>query len=211
MRRVSPAKQPTRHRLVLASASPARLATLRAAGIDPTVIVSGVDEDDVAEETAAQHALTLACRKALAVKDNLGEEPALVLGCDSVLELAGEVLGKPGTPSDAVRRWRQMRGRSGVLHTGHCVVDAVSGQVAQAVGSTVVHFADVTDAEIEAYVSTGEPLAVAGGFPIDGLGGAFVSGIEGDHHNVVGLSLPLFRRLLADLGVRWTDLWTKRP
>jgi septum formation protein len=211
MRPVPRAKQPARRRLILASASPARLATLRAAGIEPTVIVSGVDEDDVREETAAQHALTLARRKALAVKDNLGPEPALVLGCDSVLELAGEILGKPGTPKEAVRRWRQMRGHTGVLHTGHCVVDAASGQSAAAVGSTLVHFADVTDAEIEAYVDTGEPLAVAGGFTIDGLGGGFVERIEGDHHNVVGLSLPLLRRLLAELGVAWPDLWTKRP
>jgi septum formation protein len=209
MRPVRHPKQPTRPRLVLASASPARLATLRSAGIEPTVIVSGVDEDGVSEEHPAEHALTLARRKALAVKDNLPPEPALVIGCDSVLELAGEVLGKPGTAAEAARRWRQMRGNTGILHTGHFVIDAVSGQTAAAVGSTVVHFADVTDAEIEAYVDTGEPLAVAGGFTVDGLGGAFVERIEGDHHNVVGISLPLLRQLLRDLGVSWPDLWTK--
>jgi septum formation protein len=131
-----------------------------------------------------------------------------VLGCDSVLELDGQALGKPGDPDEAVRRWRDMRGRSGVLHTGHCLRDTTTGRDATGTGSTVVHFADVTDEEIAAYVATGEPLQVAGAFTVDGLGGAFVSRIEGDHHNVVGLSLPLLRELLAELGHAWTDLWS---
>ena len=133
---------------------------------------------------------------------------ALVLGCDSVLELDGEAHGKPADADDAVRRWRSMRGRSGVLHTGHCLRDTADGRTAAATASTVVHFADLDDDEIAAYVATGEPLHVAGAFTIDGLGGAFVTGIEGDHHNVVGLSLPLLRDLVAELGHRWTDLWT---
>jgi len=128
-----------------------------------------------------------------------------------VLDLDGAVHGKPRDAAEATARWRAMRGRSGVLHSGHWVVDrrtAGHGGAAGAVASTTVHFADVTDDEIGAYVATGEPMHVAGGFTVDGLGGAFVDGVEGDHHNVVGLSLPLLRRLLADLGVRWTDLWS---
>ena len=125
-----------------------------------------------------------------------------------MLDLDGEALGKPDDAADAVRRWQSMRGRSGVLHTGHCLRDTAAGTRASATASTVVHFADVTDAEITAYVATGEPLHVAGAFTVDGLGGAFVTGIEGDHHNVVGLSLPLLRDLLAELGHDWTDLWS---
>jgi septum formation protein len=132
---------------------------------------------------------------------------SLVLGCDSVLELDGAAFGKPDDAADAVRRWQAMRGRSGVLHTGHALRDTASGRDTAALGSTVVHFAEVTDAEIAAYVESGEPLQVAGAFTVDGLGGAFVSRIEGDHHNVVGLSLPLLRELLAELGHTWTDLW----
>lgn len=140
-----------------------------------------------------------------------GVPDALVLGCDSVLELDGEVHGKPGSPQLA-QRWRRMRGRSGTLHTGHWLVDTRRPEVGGtrgsvgATSSTLVHFAELTDAEIERYVATGEPLHVAGAFTIDGLGGAFVSGVEGDHHGVVGLSLPLLRLLLADLGVAWFDL-----
>ena len=124
-----------------------------------------------------------------------------------MLELDGEAFGKPHDPDEATRRWQAMRGRSGVLHTGHCLRDSVTGNVAAATASTTVHFADVTDDEIAAYVATGEPLHVAGAFTVDGLGGAFVTGIEGDHHNVVGISLPLVRDLLAELGHSWTDLW----
>ena len=194
--------------LVLASASPARLATLRSAGVEPVVIVSGVDESRLGGLPPAELALQLAELKCAAVADRDGLPPdALVLGCDSVLELDGEACGKPGDPAEAVRRWREMRGRSGVLHSGHCLLDTGDGRTAAATASTVVHFADVTDEEIATYVATGEPLHVAGAFTIDGLGGAFVTGIEGDHHTVVGVSLPLLRELMAELGHRWTDLW----
>lgn len=194
--------------LVLASASPARLSTLRNAGVEPVVIVSGVDEDQVDGLPPAELALQLAELKCAAVAGRDGLPPdALVLGCDSVLELDGESLGKPVDAEDATRRWQRMRGRSGVLHTGHCLRDTTNDHVAAATASTVVHFADVTDDEIAAYVATGEPLEVAGAFTVDGLGGAFVAGIEGDHHNVVGVSLPLLRELVAELGRDWTALW----
>ena len=196
---------------VLASASPARRTTLRAAGIEPIVVVSGVDESQVVDVPPAELALQLAELKCAAVLDR-EEVPGdgLVLGCDSVLELDGEALGKPRDAEEAGARWRAMRGRAGVLHSGHCLRDVASGRVAAATGSTTVHFADVTDAEIDAYVATGEPLEVAGAFTIDGLGGAFISAIEGDHHNVVGLSLPLLRELVLELGHAWPSLWTGR-
>lgn len=192
-------------RLVLASASPARLKTLRAAGLDPEVLVSGVDESQVTETNPATLATELATRKARTVAAGL--EDAWVVGCDSVLEIDGQVHGKPGDPAAARRRWHAMRGRSGVLHTGHCVIDTGTGREVVRAARTVVRFAAVTDAEIDAYVATGEPLEVAGAFTIDGLGGAFVDAVEGDPHTVVGISLPLLRRMLAELGVRWTDLW----
>jgi septum formation protein len=193
---------------VLASASPARLATLRSAGLDPVVVVSGVDESRLDGLPPAELALQLAELKcaAVAARDDL-PPAALVLGCDSVLDLGGEALGTPEDADEAVRRWQQMRGRSGVLRTGHCLRDAASGRVAAATASTTVHFADVDDDEIAAYVATGEPLWVAGAFTVDGLGGAFVRGIEGDHHNVVGVSLPLLRELVGELGHAWTSLW----
>lgn len=194
-------------RVVLASQSPARLATLRAAGIEPEVIVSGVDEEQVTSTDAGALAATLAQLKCRAVASTLDDGEALVIGCDSVLALDGEILGKPADAAEAVDRWRRMRGRSGVLHTGHCVR---RGEVERtSAASTIVHFAEVSDEEIEAYVATGEPLHVAGAFTIDGLGGAFITGIEGDHHNVVGLSLPLLRRLVTELDIAWPSLWNR--
>jgi septum formation protein len=203
-------------RLVLASASPARLTTLRQAGLDPEVIVSGVDESQVTAPTPAALTGRLAELKAEAVFATLETEPAvLVIGCDSMLELDGRAYGKPSSAAEAKERWRSMRGRSGVLHTGHQVIlgregAGQNGDVHRraAVASTTVHFADLSDAEVEAYVGTGEPLQVAGAFTVDGLGGPFVTRIEGDYHNVVGLSLPLLRTLLAELGIDWPTLWS---
>jgi septum formation protein len=205
--------------LVLASASPARLATLRAAGVWPSVVVSGVDEDAAVSEATARYgpleaadvALLLARAKAedVAAGDELPESGTVVLGCDSVLELDGEVHGKPADAEQARDRWRRMRGRTGVLHTGHWLVDdrdEAGGATLGASASTTVHFAMLTDDEIDDYVATGEPMLVAGAFTVDGLGGAFVSAIEGDHHNVVGLSLPLLRELLAEIGIGWFDV-----
>ena len=213
--------------LVLASASPARRATLVAAGIDPVVRVSDVDEDAVVARygvsAAEDVALVLARAKAEDVAARLDDGAdaeiagALVVGCDSVLELDGEVHGKPGTAERALARWRRMRGRSGVLHTGHWVIDARepddggTGATLGAVASTTVHFADLSDDEIEAYVASGEPLAVAGAFTVDGLGGAYVLGVEGDHHAVVGISLPVLRELLGEAGLAWHTLWRGCP
>jgi septum formation protein len=196
------------YRLVLASASPARRALLKAAAIDVEVLVSGVDESVVEADDAYTLSLALARMKARTVAARMQAQPGvLILGCDSVLAFEGEILGKPSGAEDAIKRWQAMRGRSGVLHTGHHLTDLVGGHQAEEVGTTVVHFADLSDEEIEAYVATGEPLDVAGAFTIDGRGGAFVERIEGDPGNVVGLSLPLLRRLLAELGISITGLW----
>jgi septum formation protein len=197
----------------LASQSPARLTTLRRAGLDPEVIVSEVDESVVAEPDPAQLSARLAELKAEAVFERLtGDGPVIVVGCDSILSLAGQACGKPGSPAAAAALWRRTQGRSAVLVTGHHLIVAGPPTArATRVAQTVVHFADLSDAEIDAYVATGEPERVAGGFTVDGWGGPFVTGLEGDPHNVVGLSLPLLRLMLADLGVTWTDLWPRRP
>lgn len=197
-------------RLVLASASPARLATLRSAGVEPEVVVSGVDESIVEAPSPGELAQALAELKAEAVAGTLADD-AVVLGCDSLLELDGRPLGKPGSADAAAERWRTMRGRSAVLHTGHALIDTVSARSARRLISTVVHFADVADDEIDVYASTGEPLAVAGAFTIDGLGGWFVTGVEGDPHNVVGVSLPAVRDMLRELGLALTDIGYPAP
>lgn len=197
----------TDHRtLVLASASPARLNLLRQAGLAPEVVVSGVDEDAITADTPAELARVLAEAKATTVAGPLtGGE--LVVGCDSVLELDGEALGKPSDADEATARWTSMRGREGVLHTGHCVIDTANGKQVSATASTTVRFGTPDDAEIAAYVAAGEPLHVAGAFTLDGRSAPFIDGIDGDAGNVIGISLPLLRRLLGDLDVRITDLW----
>ncbi|MFK0129839.1 nucleoside triphosphate pyrophosphatase [Streptomyces rubiginosohelvolus] len=194
-------------RLVLASASPARLGLLRQAGFAPEVIVSGVDEDALSAPTPAELALVLARAKAAAVAERPEAAGALVIGCDSVLELDGEALGKPADAEEATARWKAMRGRAGVLQTGHSVIDTALGRTASATASTVVRFGEPSDAEVAAYVATGEPLHVAGAFTLDGRSAPFVDAIEGDHGNVIGLSLPLLRRLLGELDVSVTELW----
>ena len=193
------------------------------------MLVSDVDEDLVVTEALTRYgelapqdvALVLARTKCEAVAKRVGADDtcpkdapigALVLGCDSVLELDGEAHGKPVDEAQAIARWKRMRGTAGVLHTAHWLIDdrddqdGGTGATMGAVASTIVHFAKVSDAEITAYVATGEPLQVAGAFTIDGLGGPFVSGIEGDHHNVVGISLPLLREMLSEINVGWFDL-----
>lgn len=191
-------------RFVLASASPARFETLQRAGVVPEVIVSGVDESSAYAGDTAELVGELAWRKATAVAGRL-DGPALVLGCDSLLELDGRSFGKPADVDEARRRWHSMRGTSGILHTGHALIDT-AGRAERATASTTVRFADVTAAEIDVYGSTGEPVQVAGAFTIDGLGGWFIDSIDGDHHNVVGLSLPLLRRMLRTLGYTLSDL-----
>ncbi|MFF4798323.1 Maf family protein [Streptomyces sp. NPDC001351] len=196
-----------RRRLILASQSPARLNLLRQAGLTPEVIVSGVDEDAVTAPTPAELALALAEAKASVVAARPEAHGALVIGCDSVLELDGEALGKPADSEEATARWKSMRGRAGVLQTGHCVWDTANKRYASGTASTVVRFGDPSDEEIAAYVASGEPLHVAGAFTLDGRSAPFIEGIDGDHGNVIGISLPLVRRLLAQLGVGITELW----
>ena len=226
-------------RLVLASASPARRATLIAAGITPLVRVSTVDEDAVlaalpggrafsgTATTPADEVSALAAAKCLDVCEALARnspdlpdgEPVLVVGCDSMLEIGGQMLGKPHTPEVARERIAAMRRTTATLWTGHCAAILAPASSAQdgdtrvvtasvtRSASTLVHFGDISDAEIEAYVATGEPLHVAGSFTVDGLGGSFIEGVTGDYHSVVGISLPLLRAMATELGVFWPDLW----
>jgi septum formation protein len=193
---------------VLASASPARLKLLRAAGFDPQVVTSGVDESTVECADPVVLCATLAQLKAEAVVDRLPRlSPTFVLGCDSMLEFDGEVLGKPRDAGEARQRWRAMRGRSGILHTGHCLLDLDEDRTVKAVASTTVYFGEPSDAEVDAYVRTGEPVQVAGAFTIDGLGGWFVDRIDGDPGTVIGVSLPLLRRLLHELDTGIEAFW----
>lgn len=204
-------------RFVLASASPARREVLRAAGIDPIVRVSDVDEDAVAaalpDGTAAQVVVVeLARAKAAAIAPTIPDLSAdcVVVGCDSMLLVDGELQGKPHTAAIARARWAEMAGRSADLVTGHCVLRFRDGEcVAEAVdcSSTTVHFGKPEPDELDAYIATGEPLQVAGAFTLDGLGGWFIDRIDGDPSSVIGIGLPLLRRLLGDVGVAVTQLW----
>ena len=208
-------------RLYLASTSPARLATLRAVGVEPIVLASFVDEDAaVAEAVAANGIMSaaamvefLARAKAEAVLTSLPTFDGFVLGCDSAFELDGVTYGKPHLPSVARERWLVQRGREGQLHSGHWVIDLRGGVLGEArggVSTSTVRFAEnITDAEIDAYVATGEPLKVAGAFTIDSLGAPFITEVRGDPHAVVGLSVALVRQLLTEFGVSWPTLWNR--
>ena len=205
-------------RVVLGSASSGRLRVLRSAGIDPLVVVSGVDEDEIVERLGieadpADVVSALARAKAEAVAGDLDPAvaaDAVVIGCDSMLYVGGRLCGKPGTPEQARRQWESMAGTAGQLFTGHCVIRSLVGvprRTATAAAVTTVRFGVPTGPELEAYISSGEPLGVAGAFTIDGLGGWFIDGIDGDPSNVVGLGLSLTRRLFEDVGLALGELW----
>lgn len=203
-------------RFVLASASPARLSVLRSAGIDPVVRVSDVDEHavaaDLADPSPDELVTSLAKAKAEAVRSMVASDmpDAVIVGCDSMLSTGGEVVGKPETAEIAAKRWRRMAGGTGELLTGHAVLHLRDGRVtARAQGhlTTTVRFSEPSDEELQAYLATGEPLQVAGGFTLDGFGGWFLEGVDGDPLSVIGISLPLTRKLLAEVGVRVIDLW----
>ena len=197
--------------IVLASASPSRRRLLESSGITPEVLISGVDEEDNAYESLSPSELVLALAivKAHTVK-NLVKYPALVIGCDSTFEFEGEPLGKPLTRERAIQRAKLLRGNSGVLYTGHCIIDTTRDVEISDIAATRVHFADMSDAEIEAYVDTGEPLNVAGGFTLDRKSAPFIARVEGETSNVIGLSLPLLKRAFNSLGYNWFDFVTRK-
>src|SRR6202050_1017805 len=190
---------------VLASGSAGRLSVLRGAGVDPEVWVSGVDETPEEHLDTATIVDLLAERKASVVAALRPD--ALVLGCDSMLDLDAPASGKPASPERARQMWARLSGREGTLYTGHCLIEPSAGRRVRGVGRTVVRFGSPSDVEVAAYVASGEPMAVAGGFTIDGLAAPFVEGIDGHPSNVIGLCMPLLRRMLADLRLPITDLW----
>ena len=190
---------------VLASASPARRRLLQTAGIEPIVRVSDFDESQIKLSDPKQLVNTLAQCKAAAVMAEF--ESALIMGCDSVLFVNGEIYGKPVDVTEAIARWQKMRGQIGELYTGHALIDLSQNQTLLRCQVTRVYFAQISDRAIEAYVATGEPLKCAGGFALEGRGGLFVEKLEGCHSNVIGLSLPLLRQMLADLGYDVIDFW----
>ena len=210
-------------RVVLASASPGRRTVLRQAGIDPVIVVSGVDEDAVhrprigPDATPADVTSALATAKAEQVAQTLDASvaaDAVVIGCDSMLYAAGRLCGKPQTPAAARRQWRMIAGKTGQLHTGHCLIHLRDNKIVHQSAETavtIVHFGTPSADELDDYIDSGEPLEVAGGFTVDGLGGWFIDAVGGDPSNVVGLSLPLIRQLLARAGLSVADLWVGNP
>jgi septum formation protein len=208
-------------RVVLGSASSGRRKVLRQAGIDPLIVVSGVDEDAIvaALSDAPPDAITtaLATAKAEHVAGSLDTATAadcIVIGCDSMLFCDGELRGKPGSADEAKHQWRKMAGRTGDLHTGHCVIRLRDNEIIHQTAETsvtAVHFTTPTDEELDAYIGRGEPLKVAGSFTIDGLGGWFIDGVDGDPSSVIGISLPLTRRLFEDAGLSIPQLWAANP
>lgn len=193
-------------RIVLASASPSRSRLLKSAGINPEIIVSGVDEEDPQyNELLPRELVTaLAIVKAHTVR-KLVDFPAIIIGCDSTFEFEGKSLGKPLSKDVATARARSLSGKSGILYTGHCIIDTAKDRELTDVAATKVFFSQMTDTEISGYVATGEPLNVAGGFTLDGLSAPFISKIEGEASNVIGLSLPLLRAAVNKLGYNWFD------
>ncbi|MBV5259751.1 septum formation inhibitor Maf [Synechococcus moorigangaii CMS01] len=191
--------------LVLASASPARRRLLQSIGLNPIVHVSNFDESQIQHDDPAQLVEALAAAKAKTVAQH--RHNAVILGCDSVLYVQGEILGKPDSPAEAIARWQAMRGHYGLLYTGHALVDQTQGQNVIRHRITKVHFAAIDDATIAAYVASGEPLQCAGCFALEGKGGLFIEKIEGCHSNVIGLSLPLLREMLTQLGYGINTLW----
>ncbi|HEY9812757.1 MAG TPA: nucleoside triphosphate pyrophosphatase [Candidatus Sericytochromatia bacterium] len=190
---------------VLASASPARRRLLQTAGIEPVVKVSDFDESQVQLSDPGELVQVLALRKAETVAEQFTK--ALILGCDSVLAVDSEIYGKPESPEQAIARWQKMRGKTGMLYTGHALIDQPHNKTLVKCGITEVEFANVSDREITAYVATGEPLKCAGCFALEGKGGLFVEKLVGCHSNVIGLSLPLLRNMLIELGYTVTDFW----
>jgi len=192
-------------KFILASASPARLQLLKSAGIKPITFHSNFDESQIKVNDPLELVQILAQKKAETVSPLFTD--SLILGCDSVLALNGKIYGKPQNPQGAIERWQEMRGKEGFLYTGHALIDQVQNQQVVRCGITKVYFANISDRMIKQYVKSGEPLACAGCFAIDGKGGLFVEKLEGCHSNVIGLSLPLLRQMLSDLNYDVTNFW----
>ena len=198
--------------VILASASPARLMLLRSQNIQPIVIASEINEKEIEEKYKDSSTEIVVKELSIAkanyvLTNNVSLNTGILIAADSMLEFESESLGKPLNAENAIARWQKMRGKSGILHTGHTVIRLDNRQTITRVISTKVEFANVDDKEILDYVATSEPLNVAGAFTIDSLGAAFVKEVHGDHSNVIGLSLPALREIVRELGLSWTSLW----